>query len=65
MLIFVKKNSEISYSFFVDKSVLLSQLTLLAENSLANCHFSNKDIFQITRNSDWNKAHGIWSAFVC
>ena len=43
-------------NFFVDKSVLLSQLTLLTENSLANCFFSKKGILQIIRNSNSNKA---------
>ena len=33
-------------------------MTLLTENSLANCHFSKKAIFQIIRNLDSNKAHG-------
>ena len=44
--------------FFAEQSVLLSQLALLTENSLANCNFSVKHIFQIIRNSDPNKAHG-------
>ena len=39
-----KKNSETLNSFFADKSVLPFQLTLLTGNSLANCHFSKKDI---------------------
>ena len=52
-----KKNNEIFNSFFAEKSVLPSQLTFLTENSLANCHFSKKDILQIIRNSDFNKAH--------
>ena len=47
-----------SSTFFADKSLLTSQLTLLTENSLANCHFSKKDILQIIRNPDSNKAHG-------
>ena len=48
------------------KKILPSQLTLLTENSLANCHFSKKDILQKTRNSDSNKAHDIiWAVFVC
>ena len=46
------------WDFFAEKSVLLSRLTLLTENSLANCNFSVKHIFQIIRNSDLNKAHG-------
>ena len=33
-------------------------MTLLTENSLASCHFSKKDIVQIIRNIDSNKAHG-------
>ena len=41
---------------FVEKSVSLSQLTLLTENSVANCHFSKKYILEIIRNS--NKARG-------
>ena len=65
-LLTFKKLVKSSTLFFADKSVLPSKLTLLTENSLANCHFSKKDIFQIIRNSDSNKAHGmIWSAFVC
>ena len=38
--------------------MLPSQLTLLTENSLFKCHFSKKDILQIIRNLDSNKAHG-------
>ena len=68
-----KENSEIFNSFFSkqcslipSKSLLPSQLTLLTEHTLANCYFSKKDILQIIRNPDSNKAHGyIWSAFVC
>ena len=53
-------------SFFADKSVLPSQLTLVTENVLANCHFSKKDILQIIRNSDLIKTHCMtWSVFVC
>ena len=59
-----KEKSKIFSTFFAeqcsiipDKSVLPSQLTLLTENSLANCSFSNKDILQIIRNLDSNKAH--------
>ena len=44
--------------FFAGKSVLPSKLTLLTENSLANCHFSQKDILQVMRTPDSNKAHG-------
>ena len=44
-------------SFFAEKKVLPSQLTLLKENLLANRHFSKKDILQIIRNPDSNKAH--------
>ena len=40
-----------------DGSVLPSQLNLLTENLLANCHFSKKDILQMIRNPDLNKAH--------
>ena len=36
-----KQRSEISKSFFADKSALLLQLILLTEKSLANCHFQN------------------------
>ena len=44
-----------------DGSVLQSQLTLLTEIWLANCHFSRKDILQTIRNPDSNKAVGmIW-----
>ena len=60
-----KENSEIFNTFFAEqcsiianKSVLPSRLTLLTENSLANCHFSKKDNLQIIRNLESNKAHG-------
>ena len=60
-----KEKSEIFNAFFAEqcslipnKSVLLSQLTLLTENSLSKCSFSKKDIVQIIRNLDSNKAHG-------
>ena len=49
------KKNEFFNSFFADKRVLPSQLTLLAKNLLANCHFSKKYIVQIIRNSDSNK----------
>ena len=44
-----------------NESLLPSQLPLLTENSkpMANCHFSKKDILQIIRNLDSNKAHGL------
>ena len=46
--------------------MLLTIFSLQAENLLAKCPFSKKDILQIIRNSGFNKAHGmIWSAFVC
>ena len=45
-------------SLIPNKSVLPSELPLLTENSLANCHFSKNDILQIIRNLDSNKAHG-------
>ena len=45
-------------SLIPNKSVISSELTLLTENSLANCHFPKKDILQIIRNLDLNKAHG-------
>ena len=51
------RNSEIFNSFFADKSVLPSQLTLLTQNSLANRYFPKEDIMQLIRNSDSNKAH--------
>ena len=55
----LKKIVKLSTRFLrTDESVLPSQLTLLTENSLANCHFSKKDILQIIRNPDSNKAHG-------
>ena len=53
------KNSEIFGSFFADKIVLPSQLTLLTENSLANCYFSKKEILLIIRNSGSSKARGM------
>ena len=43
----------------MDKSLLASQLTLLTENSLANCHFSKKGILQIIGDPDLNKARGL------
>ena len=64
-LLILKKKSEIFNPVFAEqcslvpnKKVLPSQLTLLTENSLANCHFSKKEILQIIRNLDSNKAHG-------
>ena len=60
-----KKIVKSSTLFFANKSGLPSQLTLLTENSLSNCHFSEKDVLQIIRNTDSNKAHDmIWSEFV-
>ena len=60
-----KEKSEIFNTFFAEqcslipnKSVLPSQLTLLTENSLSKCNFFKKDILQIIRNLDSNKAHG-------
>ena len=47
-----------AYSLLPNKNVLLSQLTLLTENSLSKCNFSKKYILQIIRNLDSNKAHG-------
>ena len=46
-----------SVPLYLTKSVLLTQLTLLTENSWANCHFSKEDILQIIRNLDSNKTH--------
>ena len=77
-----KEKSEMLNTFFPEqdsvipnKGVLLSQLTLLTENSLANCPFSKKDILQIIRNLDSNKAHGydlisifmlkLWGDWIC
>ena len=64
-LLIFKKKSEIFNPVFAEqcslvpnKKVLRSQLTLLTENSLANCHFSKKGILQIIRNLDSNKVHG-------
>ena len=64
-LLILKKRVQSSALFFAEqcsvipnKSVLPSQLTLLTENLLANCHFSKKDILQIIRNLDSNKANG-------
>ena len=60
-----KEKSETFNTFFAEqcslipnKSVLPSQLTILTENSLSKCNFSEKDILQIIRNLDSNKAHG-------
>ena len=44
-----EKNSETLNSIFASKSLLPLQLTLLSENSLANCHFSKNDILQVIR----------------
>ena len=44
-------------SLIPNKNVLPSKLTLLTENSWSNCHFSIKDILQIIKNLDSNKAH--------
>ena len=52
-------NSEIFNSFFAEKSILSSQLTLLTENSLAKCQFSKKDIIQTIRTPDSKKAYGV------
>ena len=67
-----KEKSEIFNAFFAEqcsfipnKSVLLSQLTLLTENSLSKCSFSKKDIVQIIRNLDSNKAHGHYMISIC
>ena len=67
-----KKKSEIFNSFFAEqcflipnKGVLPSQLTLLTENSLANCHFSKKGILQIIRNLGSNEAHGHDMISIC
>ena len=65
-IVVFSSNSEIFNSLHADKSILLSQSTLLTENLLASSHFSKKYILQIIRNSDSNKAHVmIWLAFVC
>ena len=60
-----KEKSETFNTFFAEqcslipnRSVLPSQLTILTENSLSKCNFSEKDILQIIRNLDSNKAHG-------
>ena len=42
----------------MDESVLLSQLTLLTRNSLANFHFPIMEFLQIIRKPDSKKAHG-------
>ena len=61
-----KKKGKSSTLFLRTKCVLPSQSTLLTENLLANYHSSKKDILQIIKSSDSNKAHGmIWSAFKC
>ena len=64
-LLILKKRVRSSALFFAEqcsvipnKSVLPPQLTWLTENLLANCYFSKKDILQIIRNLDSNKAHG-------
>ena len=60
-----KKKVKSSTLFLRTKCVLPSQSTLLTENLLANYHSSKKDILQIIKSSDSNKAHGmIWSAFL-
>ena len=48
----------LTLSLRTGESVLPSQLTLITENLLANCHFSKKDILQMIRNPDSNKALG-------
>ena len=40
-----KEKTEVFNSFFPDKSVLLSPLTLLTENSSSNCHFLEEEHF--------------------
>ena len=52
-------------SFFADKSVLPWQLTLLTENSQADCQFSKKYILQIVRNPDSNKPYGHYKISIC
>ena len=44
-----------------NESLLPLQLPLLTENSkpMANCHFSKKNILQIIRNLDSNKAYDL------
>ena len=60
-----KEKSEIFNTFFAEKcflipniNVLPSKLILLTDNSLANSHFSKKDILRIIRKLGSNKAHG-------
>ena len=60
-----KEKSEIFNTFFAghcslipNKSILPSQLILLTENLLSKCNFSKKDILQIIRNLNLNKAPG-------
>ena len=60
-----KEKSEIFNTFYAEqcsiipnRSVLPSQLTLLSESSLTNCHFSKRGILQVIKNLDSNKAHG-------
>ena len=60
-----KEKSKIFNTFFTEKcslipkiNVLPSKLILLTDNSLANCHFSKKDILRIIRKLRSNKAHG-------
>ena len=52
-------------TLFLRTKVLPSQLTLLTENSLANCHFSKKYILQIIKNPDSNKTHGHNMISIC
>ena len=64
-IVHFKEKSGIFNTFFAEqcslipnKSVLLSQLTLLTENSLSKGHFSKKDILQIIRNLESSKVNG-------
>ena len=53
------------YLLTIDHILIPSQLTLLTETSLANCHSSKMDILQIIRNPDLNKAHGYDMISIC
>ena len=56
-LLIKKKKLKSSTLFVRTKSVLPSQLTLLTENLLANCHFYENEILQIISNPE-SKTHG-------
>ena len=65
ILLILKKRAKFQCSPITNKSVLLSPLTFLTENSLLKCNFSKKDILQIIKNLDSNKAPGHDMISIC